>query len=98
MDKVRKRLLAGLLALVMVVSFLPVQAYASEPADGTYTGAEDQTAQGAPELPWEESAEGTAEGLPEETLEIVPEAVPEETLPYYLLITHALVVDGEPCG
>lgn len=83
MYDLKKRFLAGLLTLVMAVSLLPVQAFTLEPEEEPDAGLETVR----------ESAPEPAEA------EEAPEGVPETPdLPYCLLVTHSLEVDGETYG
>lgn len=81
MASTKKRFLSGLLALVMTLSLLPVQAFAVEAEDTPAVEAE---------------AAGPENSEPPE--EAASQDGPEDGAPYYLMITHALEVDGEVYG
>ena len=81
MASTKKRFLSGLLALVMTLSLLPVQAFAVEAEDAPAVEAE---------------AAGPENSEPPE--EAASQDGPEDGAPYYLMITHALEVDGEVYG
>ncbi|MCI9331142.1 MAG: hypothetical protein HFG05_03080 [Oscillibacter sp.] len=82
MNKLKKRFLAGLLSLVMAFSLLPVPALAGEAEEEPDAGIET----GA-------FAEATDPVEPEDFAEPT-----EEGLPYCLLVTHSLNVEGETYG
>ena len=81
-----KKLTSGLLALLLILSMFPVQAFATEPTEiPVVTEAVEQTVPAEETIPAEETVPVTEETVPvtEETVPVTEETVPatEETVP-----------------